>query len=285
MPQGPYLGTGPGCRAWLSGDALGVHGGHRGLAQPSLECHRDRSGRFLDRASSFHPALPGKPGLGKGFTLWNAHHGLPPTHLTTTPGPKGTRAKGIGPSATWPAWGTGWVRQGQRTHGPGRKGQIGRDNGSRPATLPQPRGRRTSGPELTRDPGSQALAWDRPRGFPAFTSGRGFPAQRAMEAARGGWGREGGGVLWRHGHQGFPDTVLHSNLTKSLHQPQGGPWTTGSRGGPRPQRKGYLQGPGPGPHPCLSPTDPSDCSLSVLQERGRGSGKLSSRSLRREMWT
>lgn len=41
-----------------------------------LECHLDRSGRFLDKASSLHS--PGEPRQRKGFTAWNADYGLPP---------------------------------------------------------------------------------------------------------------------------------------------------------------------------------------------------------------
>lgn len=58
-----------------------------------LECHLDRSGRFLDSPLT-PPSLPGEPRQGKGFTGWNADYGLPPIHLTGPQSPVDSWAGG-----------------------------------------------------------------------------------------------------------------------------------------------------------------------------------------------
>lgn len=73
-----------------------------------LECHLDRSGRFLDRASSLHTLPPtGGPRQGKGFTNWNADHGDLILHVTGAHSRRDSRAKGpekaeprLGPHST-----------------------------------------------------------------------------------------------------------------------------------------------------------------------------------------
>lgn len=69
-----------------------------------LECHLNRSGKFLDRASSLYPSLPGELRMGKGFTDWKIGYDLLLTYLTVPHSqidswPKGTRR------ATEQGWG------------------------------------------------------------------------------------------------------------------------------------------------------------------------------------
>lgn len=69
-----------------------------GLALAMLECHPDRSGRFLDRAGSLRPCLPERPG-GDGVPRLECR---PQTFSPTSnwaSQPEETSAKGTGHTA------------------------------------------------------------------------------------------------------------------------------------------------------------------------------------------